>query len=473
MAKPLADEVKQQVDDLIARARAAQIQINDLDQATVDRAIRAVAWATANEKTFTRLAQMGVDESGLGDREGRPNKRFKIIGILRDCLRQKSVGIIEEIPEKGIVKYAKPVGVIASLIPTTNPALTPPGVGIYALKARNAVVFAPHPRSKQTTFETIRVMRAALKKIGLPEDLYTCIENPSIASSQYLMSQVDLSISTGGPAMVKAAYSSGKPAYGVGAGNATMVFDETTGKDVKTAAMNVRISKLSDFGSGCSADGNLMIHDSVYRQMLENLQGEGGYLCSAEEKAKLTAILWDDEGHRTIDTIACAAHKIAEKAGIALPQEKTFLLCEEENIGPQYPWCSEKLGPIIGVFKYSGNFDNAIARLQQIYRVGGKGHSCGIYSFIDEHIDKLAMAMPVSRMMVRQPQSKANSGSFTNGMPMTSSMGCGTWGGNITNENLSLKHYMNVTWVSRPVAEDRPTDQELFGEFFEDESLVF
>ncbi len=473
MAKPLSEEAKQNIDELIARARAAQAKINDLDQESVDRAIRAVAWATANEKTFTRLAQMGVDESGLGDREGRPNKRFKIMGILRDCLRQKSVGIIEEIPEKGLVKYAKPIGVIASLIPTTNPALTPPGVGIYALKARNAVVFAPHPRSRQTTIETINVMRAALKKIGLPEDLYVCVEHPSIPSSQYLMSQVDLSIATGGPAMVKAAYSSGKPAYGVGAGNATMVFDETTAQDVKTAAANVRTSKLSDFGSGCSADGNLLIHDSVYAQMLQALQAEGGYLCNAEEKAKLTTVLWDDERHRTMDTIACAASKIAEKAGFTLPAGKAFLLCEEDHIGPEFHWCSEKLGPIIGVFKYSGTFDKAIARLQQIYAVGGIGHSCGIYSFNDEHVHQLALAMPVSRMMVRQAQSKANSGSFTNGMPMTSSMGCGTWGGNITNENVSLKHYINVTWVSRPIPEDRPSDAELFGEFNGDQSLVF
>jgi sulfoacetaldehyde dehydrogenase len=287
------------------------------------------------------------------------------------------------------------------------------------------------------------------------------------------MSQVDLSIATGGPAMVKAAYSSGKPAYGVGAGNATMVFDETTVKDVKTAAANVRTSKLSDFGSGCSADGNLLIHDSVYDQMLQELQAEGGYLCNAQEKAKLTAVLWDAERHRTIDTIACAASAITEKAGFSLSAGKTFLLCEEEHIGPEYHWCSEKMAPIIGLFKYNGTFDKAISRLQQIYAVGGIGHSCGIYSFDDEHINQLALAMPVSRMMVRQAQSKANSGSFTNGMPMTSSMGCGTWGGNITNENVSLKHYMNVTWVSRPIAEDRPSDAELFGEFNGDQSLVF
>lgn len=473
MARQITEEEKTIVDDLIRRARAAQARINELDQDTVDRAIRAVAWASANEKTYTRISQMGTDESGLGDRANRPARRGKIIGILRDCLRQKSVGIIEEIPEKGIVKFGKPVGVIAALIPTTNPALTPPGIGIFALKARNAVVFAPHPRGRRTTFETVRVMRAGLKKVGLPEDLYVCIENPSIPSSQYLMSQADLTIATGGSAMVRAAYSSGKPAYGVGAGNATMVFDDTTIQDVTTAARNVRISKLNDFGSGCSADGNLLIHDGVYDRMLTALQAEGGYLCDAEEKTKLTAVLWDDERHRTIDTIAIAAVSIARKAGFLLPEGKTFLLCEEDNIGPGYPWCSEKMAPVIGVFKYSGGFENAIERLKGIYAVGGKGHSCGIYSFNDDHIRQLALAMPVSRIMVRQPQSKANSGAFNNGMPMTSSMGCGTWGGNITNENISLKHYMNVTWVSRPIPEDRPSDEELFGEFHNDQSLVF
>ena len=179
MARPITEEEKHYAQELLARARRAQKQIDPLDQAAVDRAIQAVAWAASNEKTFTRLARMGVDESGLGDWEGRPNKRFKIKGILRDALRQKSVGIVEEIPEKGLVKYAKPVGVIAALVPTTNPALTPPGMGIYALKAKNAVVFSPHPRAKNTTFETVEVMRKALKKIGLPEDLYVCAEKPS------------------------------------------------------------------------------------------------------------------------------------------------------------------------------------------------------------------------------------------------------------------------------------------------------
>ncbi len=205
---------------------------------------------------------MSVQESGLGDPEGRNSKRFKIMGVLRDALRQKSTGVIEEIPEKGIVKYAKPAGVIASLVPTTNPELTPPYTGIYALKCLDAVIFSPHPRSKRSTFEMVRVMREALSRQGAPGDLFQCIEQPSVALTQYLMANCDLTLATGGQPMVRAAYSSGRPAYGVGAGNSTMVIDETA--DIEIAARNTRMSKTSDFGSGCSADGNILIDSRIY-----------------------------------------------------------------------------------------------------------------------------------------------------------------------------------------------------------------
>ena len=442
-------------------------EISDFDQAQIDRLCQAVGWATANEKTFTRLAHMSVDESGLGDRAGRPNKRFKIMGILRDALRQKSMGIIEEIPEKGIVKYAKPAGVIASLIPVTNAALTEAGNGIYALKCKDAIIFSPHPASKKTTYETVRIMRATLKKQGAPEDLFQCIEKPSIPLAQELMSICDLTIATGGPSMVKAAYSSGKPAYGVGAGNSTMVIDETA--NLEEAASNTSRSKTSDNGSGCSSDGNLLVDASIHDRLLEQLQKEGGYLATEEEKKLLLKVMWDSERHRTSETIARPAAKIAQLAGFTIPESKKFLIVKEDKIGKEHPFSSEKLSPVLAIFKYSG-FENALEMVRKIYEVGGKGHSCGIYSFDDRHIHQLALTAPVSRIMVRQPQSKANAGAFNNGMPMTSSMGCGIWGGNITNENLSLKHYMQVTWVSRPIPEDRPSEQELFGEFYNSET---
>lgn len=468
MARELSPEDVQTVADLVVRARAAMEQIKDYDQAQVDRLAQALGWACGNETTFVRIAQMGVDESGIGDREGRAGKRFKILGVLRDALRGKSVGVIEVDEAKGITMIAKPAGVVASLIPTTNPELTPPVTGIYAIKCKDAVIFSPHPRAKNTTYEMVRVMRATLKKLGAPEDLFQCVQNPSIPLTGELMAQCDLTLATGGKPMVKAAYSSGKPAYGVGAGNSTMVIDETA--DIKEAAYNSRVSKTSDYGSGCSADGNLLIDDTVYDAMRDALVAEGGYLCNDAEKALLEKALWDEKGARTINTVAVSAQKIAAIAGFKLPDDRKFIMVEQDGIGKQHKFSSEKLCVVMALFKYHG-FDDAISKVQQIYEVGGKGHSCGIYSFDDDHIARLAAAAPVSRMMVRQPQSKANAGSFTNGMPMTSSLGCGIWGGNITNENVSLKHYMNVTWVSRPIPADRPSDAELFGEFYNTEVL--
>ena len=446
---------------LLGNARKAMQQIADYDQKKVDRICQAIGWAGANPESAERLANMSVDESGMGSRE--PRRRAKVLGILRDALRQKSMGIIEEIPDKGIVKYAKPAGVICSLIPVTSPYITPIGIAIYAIKCKDAVIFSPHPSSKKTTNETIRLMRAALKELGVPEDVIQCVETPSIPLANELMSICDLTIATGGPAMVKAAYGSGKPAYGVGAGNATMVIDETA--EVVEAARNTAISKTNDYGSGCSADGNLVIDASIYDAMIAQLQKEGGYLVTPEQKALLEKAYWDEEGRRTADTIARRAEVIAEKAGFDIPRGTTFLMVEEKNIGKQYKFSTEKLGVVLGLFKANG-FDDALDKVRQIFETGGRGHSCGIYSFNDEHINRLALMAPVSRIMVRQVQSSSNAGAFTNGMPMTSSMGCGIWGGNSTNENVSLKHYMNVTWVSRPIPEDKPSEAELFGEFY-------
>jgi sulfoacetaldehyde dehydrogenase len=268
--------------------------------------------------------------------------------------------------------------------------------------------------------------------------------------------------------MVKSAYSSGKPAYGVGAGNASMVIDETA--DIVQAARNTAISKTNDYGSGCSADGNLLVDASINDALLQQLQAEGGYLVNDAEKALLQKAYWDAEGHRTSNTIARAASVVAGIAGFSIPPDKTFLIVEEQHIGKEHPFSTEKLGTVLAVFKCHG-FDDTLGKVQQIFETGGKGHSCGIYSHSDDHIHRLALIAPVSRMMVRQVQSSSNAGTFTNGMPMTSSMGCGVWGGNITNENISLKHYMNVTWVSRPIAEDRPSEQELFGEFYDSETF--
>ena len=464
MAKELTELERKFADELLSRAKSAQNEIENWTQSQLDRLSQAIAWYSGNEKTFTRLAQQGVDESGIGDREGRPAKRFKIHMVLRDVLRTPSTGIVETDEEKGLVKYAKPVGVIASLIPMTNPAMTPPVTGVSSANARNAVIFSPHPRTAKTTFEMVEAMRDACEAAGAPRDLFQSIRHPSIPLTQYLMEICDLTLATGGKPMVKAAYSSGKPAYGVGAGNSSIVIDETA--DVAIAAQNTRISKTSDFGSGCSADGNIIIQKSIYQDMITALINEGGYLCDQSEKDLLEKAMWDEKGNRTFPTIACKPQQTADVAGFSIPDDRKFLMVDNQGqIGENFKFCKEKLTTLMSLYCFE-QFDEALTIVKSIYQVGGKGHSCGIYSHDDKNIDALARIAPVSRMMVRQPQSKANAGSWTNGMPMTSSLGCGVWGGNITNENVTIKHMMNYTWVSRPIAEDRPSEQELFGEFF-------
>ncbi len=464
MGKELSAEERNLAKEMMGRARAAMAEIEDWSQKDLDRLSQAIAWYAGNEKTFTRLAEQGVDEREIGDRSGRPAKRFKIHMVLRDVLRTPSTGIVETDETLGLVKYAKPAGVIASLIPMTNPAMTPPVTGVSAANARNAVIFSPHPRTARTTFEMVEVMRSACKAVGAPEDLFQAILKPSIPLTQHLMEICDLTLATGGKPMVKAAYSSGKPAYGVGAGNSSIVIDETA--DISIAAENTRISKTSDFGSGCSADGNIIIQKSIYDDMVKALIAEGGYLCSEEEKEMLRQAMWDEKGNRTFPTIACRPQQTAEVAGFSIPDDRKFLMVENQGqIGKEHKYSGEKLTTLMALYHFE-QFEDALETVRAIYTVAGTGHSCGIYSHDDSHIDALARVAPVSRMMVRQPQSKANAGSWTNGMPMTSSLGCGIWGGNITNENVTMKHMMNYTWVSRPIPEDRPSEQELFGEFF-------
>src|SRR5512139_2250400 len=353
--KGITPEQQQELDEVFARARKALAIIETYDQARVDRLCQAVAWAVANKQTFTRLVDMGIKESGLGDAVSRMGKRMKIRGVLRDALRQRSVGIIEELPEKGIVKYGKPVGIIACIVPTTNPDLTPAGNAIYGIKARNCVIFSPHPRSKKTSFETVRLMREALEREGAPPDILQCLTRVNIPMSQALMARADLIVATGGQPMVRAAYSSGTPAYGVGAGNSTMIIDETA--NIEEAARNTRLSKTSDFGSGCSADGNLVIEASIFDRTIAQLQHEGGYLASAAEKNALRRAMWDDERHRTVETVAIAPQQLAQIAGFEIPADRKFIIVHGDGIGKEHHFSGEKLTTLLALYKYK-TFDD-------------------------------------------------------------------------------------------------------------------
>lgn len=457
----LNSQAKVFVSGLIDRARKAAEEIENYTQEQVDTLVKAIAWAIVKEENSEKISKLAVEESQLGNYDGKYVKlQKKVRGNLRDLNGAKSVGIIEEDKEKGIIKVAKPVGVVGALVPCTNPEATPVIKAMNAIKGRNAIIFAPHPRTKKTNTLIINTMREALKKYGAPEDLLIPIEEPSMEASGELMKQCDLVVATGGSGMVKAAYSSGTPAYGVGAGNAVVVVDETA--DLKESANKIMLSKTFDYATSCSSDNSIVVVESVYDELMENLQAEGGYFTNVEEKEKVKNALWV-HGHLNRDIIAQPASKIAEVAGLDMPEDKTFIMVEETGVGVDYPFSGEKMSVVLTVYK-AKDFDGAIEMVNKITSYQGSGHSCGLYTYDEERVKEIGIRTKTSRVMIRQPQCYGNSGNWDNGMPFTLTLGCGTWGGNVASENITYKHFINVTWVSSPIEPVVPNDEELFGD---------
>ncbi len=455
---------KDEIAALVIRSRKAQAQIENYSQEQVDRLIRAMVWSVAKPGVAEKIAQFTVDETQLGNYDGKFLKIFrKTRATLMDIINDKSVGIIEELPERNIVKIAKPIGVIGALAPSTNPEATPVIKAIHAVKGRNSIIIAPHPRAKLTNKMIVDLMREAIVKLGAPADLVQGIETPSLELTNELLRQCDRVLATGGGAMVTAAYSSGTPALGVGVGNAVITVDETA--DLDDAAEKIRMSKTLDLAASCSSDNSVILVDKIYDPMLGKLQAKGGYLCNDGEKAKLQRTLWDDELHLNTAIVAQPAQKIAEMAGVSLPEGKTFFIVKESGFGPSHPFSGEKLSVIMALY-HAKDIDGAIKLTNEIQSYQGQGHSCGIYSNSDANIMKLANATKTSRVMVNQPQAASNSGNLWNGMRQTFSLGCGSWGGNSTNHNISWKDLINETWVSKPLATTKqlPSDEELFGD---------
>lgn len=447
---------------LVARSRVAQAQIEHYTQEQVDRLIRAMVWAVAREDVAEMIAKHTVEETQLGNYDGKYLKIFrKTRATLMDIINDKSVGIIEEDPVRNIVKIAKPVGVIGALSPSTNPEATPVIKAISAVKGRNSIIVAPHPRAKLTNKLICDLMRAALVKMGAPADLVIAIEVPSVPKTNELMKQCDRVLATGGSAMVTAAYSSGTPALGVGVGNAVITVDETA--DLDDAAEKIRISKTLDLAASCSSDNAVVLVDAIYDEMLAKLVHQGGYIVSDEEKALLQSVIWVD-GHINAKVVAQPAEMIAGVAGFGLPEGKRFFIVPETGVGPEHPFSGEKMTVTMALYRVK-DLDEAIALTNRIQAYQGQGHSCGIYSQSDENILKLAMGTKTSRVMVNQPQSASNSGNLWNGMRQTFSLGCGSWGGNGTNNNITWRDLINETWVSKPLAQTKviPSDEELFG----------
>ena len=450
---------------LIERARAAQKKVENWSQEKVDEMVAAAAWGTIKPGSAEEAARLAVEETRMGIYEHKLLKhKKKTLGTLRDLHGVKTTGVIGDDPEKGLIKIAKPVGVIGALTPVTNATSTIVVKVVNALKTRNSIIVAPHPRARKCAHLTCEQMRTGLKKVGAPEDLILNIEEPSIALSQELMGAVDLVLATGGGAMVKSAYSSGTPAYGVGAGNAVVIVDETA--DLEAAAEKIYLGKTFDHATSCSSENSVVIQESVFDAMLLHFGAHGGYICNADEKARLMKTMWPDGVHLNKDIVAQSAIKIADMAELDVPDNITFLMVIGEKIGREDMFSSEKLSPVLTLWKYK-NFDEAIEMVQRITGFVGYGHSCGLHTTNNERILALGERVHASRIMVNQPQSYGNSGNYDNGMPFTLTLGCGTWGGNITTENITWKHMVNVTWVSKPIEPVVPDEKKIFGEYWE------
>jgi sulfoacetaldehyde dehydrogenase len=458
--------VQDTVAALVQRARAAQHIADGYDQARVDELVTAAGWAIIEPARNRELAVLAVADTGIGDvaDKVRKNQR-KTFGLLRDLQGAKSVGVIADDPATGITEIARPVGVVCAITPSTNPAATPANKIINALKGRNAVIVAPSPKGWSTCARLIEFIHAQFDRIGAPRDLVQLLPSPvDKASTAELMRQCDLVVATGSQANVRAAYASGTPAFGVGAGNVAVIVDASA--DIERAADRIVASKTFDHATSCSSENALVLVGTAREPMLAALRARGAVLLDAAQKQRLQALMWP-EGKLSSAVIGQSAADIARLAGfeaIAAARPRV-LLVDEDGVGPAYLYAGEKLSPVLTLYA-ARDFDDALAIVERIYAYQGAGHSVGLHSAVSAHALHLGQRLPVSRVIVDQAHCFATGGSFDNGLPFSLSMGCGTWGRNNFSDNMNYRHYLNITRISRPIPEVVPSEDDIFGAFF-------
>ncbi len=448
----------------LRRARAAMATLRDADQARVDEAVTAVAWAIYKPEHARELAELAVEDTGLGNVVDKITKNTrKTFGCLRDLSRIRSVGVIEEDPERGLVKWAKPVGVVAAVCPSTNPAATPANKAMLALKGANAVIVAPSPAGHKTTSRFVELARAELAKAGHDPDLVQCLEAPvDKAATQTLMEMADLVVVTGSQNNVRRAYSSGTPAIGVGAGNVPVIIDETA--DLDDAAAKITASKCFDNATSCSSENAIILIDSIYDSALEALTRAGGHLVDEHGRQKVIETLWQG-GRLNRHVIAKDMPVLADVFDLPEAADAKFLMVEEHSIGHDAPLSGEKLSLVLTVYR-ARDFDHARELTHKILAHEGMGHSCGIHTSDATRGRVLAEELDVVRVLVNQAHTFGNGGSFDNALPFTLSMGCGTWAGNSISENLNWRHFVNITHLVTTIAEDKPAEEALFGSYW-------
>lgn len=445
------DNGAQSIDDLnalIARVSEAQKIMATFSQEQVDKIVEAMAIAANSHRI--PLAKMAVEETGMGIVEDKVIKNhFAAEEVYNKYRHTKTCGVIEHDATNGITKIAEPLGVIAGVIPTTNPTSTAIFKSMIALKTRNGIIFSPHPRAKRCTVETARLMLEAAVKAGAPDNIIGWITDPTIELTQHLMSHdgIDLILATGGPGMVKSAYSSGKPALGVGAGNVPAIIDETA--DIKMAVSSVLMSKTFDNGMICASEQSIIVHKDIYDAVKEELQYRGAYILNKKEKEKVAQTIVID-GKLNSKIVGQPAYKIAEMAGVKVPQETKVLIGEVEKIGKEEEFSYEKLSPVLAMYK-AKDFEQAVFMARDLVNFAGPGHTSVLYT-ADHNKDRIARFSEVietGRMLVNTPSSQGGIGDLYNfRLDPSLTLGCGSWGGNAASENVGVKHLLNIKNVA-------------------------
>ena len=448
------------IQELVDKARIAQKEYELFSQETVDIIVRDIGkfvYDNAEE-----LAKMAVEETEMGSFEDKVLKNKSKARVIWNNLKdKKSRGVIDEDKESNLVFVAKPMGVVAAVTPVTNPIVTPMCNGMFALKTGNAVIFAAHPKAQKCAeFLTEKFMKIVKNHDG-PDDLIQVVTNGSVEKTQELMQKADVVVATGGGAMVKSAYSSGKPSFGVGAGNVPVIIDRNI--NLKDAVEKIVDGASFDHGIICSHEQFVFAPEESFDETIELFTNTGKVWFTDDHNQiqKLRDVVFID-GHLNKDVVGKSASEVGKLAGIEIPASSRLILLPADGSGTEDILAKEKLCPVIAIVSYA-TFEEAISMAKSNLLVEGAGHSAALHSNDDENIQKAGLELPISRLVVNQPSSTSAGGSLTNGFAPTTTLGCGSWGGNSISENLDYKHLMNVSRIGKIISDKKvPTDDEIW-----------
>jgi succinate-semialdehyde dehydrogenase len=449
-----------QVQELVAKARVAQAAFESFSQEQVDAIVKGMGKYVYDNAEM--LARMAVDETGIGVYEDKILKNKGKARIIWNNLKDKrSRGVIGEDPEANLVFVAKPMGVVGAVTPVTNPIVTPMCNAMFAIKTGNAVIFAPHPKAEKCTQLLTKEFMKVVEANGGPDNLVQTIVNGSIETTQELMKVVDVVVATGGGAMVKAAYSSGRPSFGVGAGNVPVIIDRDV--NLKEAAEKIVAGASFDNGIICSHEQFVLTPEEQYQETLDSFQATGKVWLTEDETQiqKLRNVVFPG-GRLNKDVVGKSCRDIGAMAGIDVPETARIILLPAKGAGTEDVLAKEKLCPVVAILPYK-TFNEAVAKAKSNLLVEGAGHSAAVHSNNESNIRAAGVGLPVSRLVVNQPCAFTAGGSLTNGLAPTTTLGCGSWGGNSISENLDYKHLMNVSRIGKVITGKRvPTDAEIW-----------